>query len=232
MRDTLSPYISVDLVIFSLIEEQLCTLMIKRETSPFADCWALPIGLVAPLQEANLEQTAKQKVKSLLNLDIPYLEQVQTIGNNQRDPRGWSIAVVYYGLLSGSDLSGTDTDLLKWMTIPKALSCKLAFDHPQIIKNCLHRLKNKSLYTSLPIFLLPQEFTLTDLQKTYELILGFKMEKKSFRRRLLDAGFLQETGHSRHANHRPALLYRIPSSKPYFFPRIIEGVREARGTEE
>ncbi len=215
--------LSVDVVIFSLVNEQLCILMTKRQTEPFQASWSLPLGEIKTTLDANLEQTAKRNINSLLALETPYLEQVQTIGNNTRDPRGWSLSVVYYSLVY------TESELLdnqmKWMTLSEALSLKLAFDHQQIIENCLHRLQNKSLYTSLPIFLLPDEFTLTDLQKTYELVLGIKMEKKSFRRRLLDAGFLQETGHSRHANHRPALLYRLTQRQPYYFARIIEGVR-------
>lgn len=222
--------VSVDVVIFSLINEQLCVLMAKRASHPFASYWSLPLGEIDHRLDDDLEQTAKRNIKSLLALETPYLEQVQTIGGNSRDPRGWSVSVVYYSLIytHHHTFSGAS---LKWMTLKEALSQKLAFDHQQIIENCFHRLQNKSLYTSLPIFLLPEEFTLTELQKTYELILGIKMEKKSFRRRLLDAGFLKETGNLRHANHRPASLYRLAQPVPYYFARIIEGVRDNKNLD-
>jgi hypothetical protein len=76
------------------------------------------------------------------------------------------------------------------------------------------------------MYLVSEEFTLTDLQRAFEIVLGFKMEKKSFRRRWLDADLLETTGQSRRANHRPAQIYRVKSLQPYIFPRIIEGARE------
>ncbi len=229
-----SPRLTVDLVLFSLVEEQLCTLMVKRKDPPFENCWALPATEVDTHRDSSLEQTAKRNVKRLTGFETPYLEQVQTIGNDFRDPRGWSITVVYYGLVSSGQMlhaNQSNWEAMKWMSVSDALSGELSFDHQHLIESCLQRLQNKSLYTSLPIFLLTEEFTLTELQKTYELILGFKMEKKSFRRRLLDAGFLEETGQSRHANHRPALLYRLSQRQPYFFARIIEGVRDSKNIE-
>lgn len=221
--------ISVDVVIFSLVNEQLSVLVTQRQEQPFQGDWSLSLGEIKTDCDTNLEEAAKRNIKSLLGLETPYLEQVQTIGSNTRDPRHWSVSVVYYSLVHAP--SAVTALNMKWMTIHEALSKKLAFDHQHIIENCLHRLQNKSLYTSLPIFLMPEEFTLTDLQKTYELVLGIKMEKKSFRRRLLDAGFLQETGHSRHANHRPALLYRLAQRQPYYFARIIEGVRDSKNID-
>ncbi|MBS0286118.1 MAG: NUDIX hydrolase [Proteobacteria bacterium] len=227
-----NPHLTVDVVVFSIVNEQLCTLMIKRQRAPFQGNWALPRAEINPKLDASLEFTAKRNIKLLLDVDTPYLEQVQTIGNNERDPRGWSVSVVYYSLIAENAFPVKENaQPLKWMTINETLSKALSFDHQHIIENCYHRLQNKSLYTSLPIFLLPEEFTLTELQKTYELVLGIKMEKKSFRRRLLDAGFLQETGRMRHANHRPALLYRLSERQPYYFARIIEGVRDSKNID-
>ncbi|MGD9592384.1 MAG: NUDIX domain-containing protein [Candidatus Berkiella sp.] len=229
VMDDFNSQLSVDVVIFSLINEQLCVLMTKRQTQPFQERWSLPMGEIKITLDATLEQTAKRNIKSLLGLETPYVEQVQTIGNNKRDPRGWSVSVVYYSLVYTQN--AVPSNDMKWMTLKEVFSQTLAFDHQSIIESCLHRLQNKSLYTSLPIFLMPDEFTLTDLQKTYELVLGIKMEKKSFRRRLIDAGFLQETGQTRHANHRPALLYRLAQRQPYYFARIIEGVRDSKNID-
>ncbi len=224
--------LSIEVVVFSLVKEQLCILMQYRDNAPFGQGWALPQAQIDAQADNNLEQTAKRHIKDLLNVEAPYLEQVQTIGNNTRDPRGWSVSVLYYSLIYSQDIiAAQDKHKLKWMTVKEALSTQLSLDHQQLIENCYHRLQNKSLYTSLPIFLLAEEFTLTELQKTYELVLGIKMEKKSFRRRLLDAGFLQDTGHFKHANHRPASLYQLKERQPYYFARIIEGVRDSKNMD-
>ena len=103
---------------------------------------------------------------------------------------------------------------------------RLAFDHNEILNVCYQRLKSKVQYTSLPINLLPDSFTISELQNTFEIILGCAMEKKSFRRRLLDAGIIDETVEMRSGSNRPAKLYRAKASgKEHLFLRNIEGPR-------
>jgi hypothetical protein len=223
--------ITVYLVVFSIYKGQLCFLTIKRQEPPFVDTWALPCAIIDVQQDLTLEDSAKRRLEELMGISVPYLEQVQTRGNRFRDPRGWSLTVVYYSLTSCEQMSPkkeVGEKRWQWMSINDALAKPLAFDHQQIVEDCLQRFQNKSLYTSLPIFLLPSEFTLTEVQRTYETILGFRVEKKSFRRRLLDADCVEETGNIRRASHRPAQLYRLAHMQPYFFPRIIEGVRETK----
>ncbi|MBN9287805.1 MAG: hypothetical protein BGO43_10150 [Gammaproteobacteria bacterium 39-13] len=223
------PLLTIDLVVFAFHQEELSVLVVKRDACPFEHHWALPQGEINPTIDVSLEAAAKRHLKQLTGYEALYLEQVQTLGNQQRDPRGWSVAIVYYCLAASSQvLSGKS---LQWIKINDIVGMKLAFDNHQVIDSCLQRFQNKSLYTSLPLFLLPEEFSLTELQKAYESILGFKMEKKSFRRRLLEAGFLEKTGNIRRAKHRPAQLYRLTSLQPYFFPRIIEGVRDSKNVE-
>lgn len=193
--------LNVDVVIFTIHEQSLCLLMVDD---------ALPNSAIEQ-KDNTLEEIAQRKVKTLTGIEMPYVEQVETVGNKHLGI--WSIAIVYYSLVPYTPLS-----LGKWVKVEAVM--------PQaMIQSALQRFQNKSLYTSLPIFLLPSEFTLTELQKTYEVVLGFTIEKKSFRRRLLDAGFLTETGNIRRANHRPAHLYRLLQKKPYYFPRILEGAR-------
>ncbi len=191
--------------------------------------WKLPEGEIKPTLDANLHEGAKRIVKEHLGMDTPYLEQVQTIGSHDRVPGQWAININYYSLISTHEDEMIENPFSsKWQKVADLNAMNTALDHDEIIEACLRRFQNKSLYTSLPIFLLPTEFTLTELQRIYEIVLGFKMEKKSFRRRLLDAGFLEETGNIRRASHRPAQLYRLAHLQPYFFARIIEGVRENR----
>lgn len=228
-KDRMLPVkVSIELVVFSIYKEALSLLTLKRQQAPFLHAWALPCAQIDTKQDLTLEDTAKRRLQELTGLAVPYLEQVQTRGSLTRDPRGWSITVVYYSLISCEHAPIHSNQPWQWMSVDEALENPLAFDHHQIVEDCLQRFQNKSQYTSLPIFLLPAEFTLTELQRTYETVLGFKVEKKSFRRRLLDADCLAETGNIRRASHRPAQLYRLAHMQPYFFPRIIEGVRESK----
>ena len=114
---------------------------------------------------------------------------------------------------------------IKWSKISRGkIKDKLAFDHSEILGKCLERLRNKVLYTSLPVYLMPKEFTLGDLQRVYEIILDKKIEHKSFRRRMMNADILEETNEMRHDNTRPAQLYRLKKiQKTHFFMRNIEG---------
>lgn len=215
------PTLVITLVIFSITHEGLMV-MVKAGNKPLQ--WSLPVTAIEPLVDGSLEQAAKRLFKECLAIEAPYLEQVQTVGFYDRVPGEWSVTVNYYGLINSLAINQEK----QWMKLSDLTAIDLALDHCALIESCLQRFQNKSLYTSLPIFLLPAEFTLTELQRTYEIVLGIKMEKKSFRRRLLDAGFLEETGNIRRASHRPAQLYRLAHPQPYFFARIIEGVRENR----
>lgn len=216
------PTLTITLVIFSITSEGLMVMV--EENKNFPEQYCLPVTTIEPTVDGSLEQAAKRLFKEQLEVETSYFEQVETIGFYDRVPGEWSVTVNYYSLIHS--LAGNQEK--KWVKLSDLMNTHFALDHRSIIESCLQRFQNKSLYTSLPIFLLPAEFTLTELQRTYETVLGFKMEKKSFRRRLLDAGFLEETGNIRRASHRPAQLYRLAHPRPYFFPRIIEGVREGR----
>lgn len=214
------PILTVAIVVFSLINDKLSVLVEKTQ---------LPEDIINYKRDKTLESTVRRVLKERLGIETPYIEQVQTIGSHGRLPNQWSVCINYYCLVSHANVQiHSSSNGVRWLSLEKLNQSKLDYDHNDIIEACLHRLQNKSLYTSLPIFLLPEEFTLTELQKTYEIVLGFKVEKKSFRRRLLDAGFLKETGNIRRASHRPAQLYCLAQVQPYFFARIIEGVRESK----
>lgn len=217
--------VTVNVVAFSLHANQLCVLLVKNVGTP-TNAWHLPESLIEIEQDHCLEDAAKRALKIPSGLEALYLEQVQTKGSKDRLPDSWSVAVVYYALVRNTKIK--DHDNLCWIPVSEILSSSLAFDHQTLIEESIQRFQNKSLYTSVPIFLLPSEFTLTEVQKAYETVLGFKIEKKSLRRRLLDANFLQETGNIRRASNRPAQLYSLASHQPYFFARIIEGAREPK----
>ncbi len=217
--------VTVNVVAFALHAGQLCVLLVKSNQTSMNTSWHLPSSAIDVEQDHSLEDSARRALKIPSGFDALYLEQVQTKGQQERQEEAWSLAVVYYALV-GSHTALHDQQDHCWIPIDEVLKSHLVLSNQTLIEESLQRFQNKSLYTSLPIFLLPKEFTLTEVQKAYEAVLGFKIEKKSLRRRLLDANFLQETGNIRRASNRPAQLYSHAQGLPYFFARIIEGARE------
>ena len=136
----------------------------------------------------------------------------QQQGNQHRDPRGWSITSLYFALIDFSKFEiqkTSTTEMSKWISIEEALQLELAFDHQKLLKLAFDRLCNKTRYTALPASLMPELFTLTELQTIYEIILGQTLEKKSFRRRMQEAGAVEETGQQKIVGKRPAQLFRL-----------------------
>jgi len=222
------PSASIDTVIFTVINNELHVLTVKRAEHPFINLWSLVGGYIDIDRDTDLELTAKRKLEEKTGVKTLYLEQFCTIGNSKRDPRGWSITTVYFALIPSDNVTlHADKGALdiKWSKITGGkVKDKLAFDHAEILAKCIERLRSKVLYTSLPIYLMPKNFTLGELQKVYEIILDKKIDHKSFRRRMLSADILEEAGQMRYEGKRPAQLYHLKKSKPaYFFKRNIEG---------
>ena len=222
------PSASVDTVIFTVIDNHLYVLTVKRAEYPYKDLWSLVGGFIDTDKDSDIELTAKRKLEEKTGVKTPYLEQFCTIGNNKRDPRGWSITTVYFALIPSdnvhlhADKGAID---IKWSKILDGkVKDKLAFDHAEILSRCIERLRNKVLYTSLPVYFMPKNFTLGELQRVYEIIIDKKIDHKSFRRRILNANILEETDEMRYEGKRPAQLYCLKKSqRTHFFRRNIEG---------
>lgn len=221
-----TPLLTVDMAIFSVQSGQLHVLLIQRSNFPAKGQWALPGGFVNLQQDHDLLASARRKLLEKTAIASPYLEQVASIGNATRDPRGWSVTVLYFALLDQQLLqqdSHQQTEQHQWLPIEQARTMSLAFDHQQLLEQAFERLQSRTRYTALPISLMPELFTLTELQQVYEIILGQRLEKKSFRRRMTDAGVVLETEHSKIAGKRPAQLYRYAlADYDFHFPRILE----------
>ena len=226
------PNITVDVAIFTVQDGALKVLIVKRSAHPCKGDWALPGGFIDICLDADLNDAALRKLREKTGVASPYLEQFATFGNDKRDPRGWSVTTVYFALLPNAGLAASSEkgfEQSKWATVGQGgtINDRLAFDHAEILAGCVARLRNKVLYTSLPLYLMPETFTLGELQKVHELILGTDLEHKSFRRRILGAELLEETDLFRHEAKRPARLYRLKTGAPHIFNRIIEGTRRA-----
>ncbi len=222
-----APLTTVDTVIFTVKDTQLQVLLVKRNDHPALGKWALPGGFIRLQEDADLDAAALRILKTKTGVASPYVEQLMTVGNKQRDPRGWSVTVVYFALINSDaiDLSvGGNSDAVAWFPITdNAVSATLAFDHDLLLENALQRLRAKTEYSALPVHLLPEQFTLGDLQKTFEIILGRPIDKSAFRRRINDAAILEEiVGAVRGGANRPAQLFRLKDgTRQHFFPRTI-----------
>ncbi len=202
------PALTVDVVIFTLRENRLHVLLIQRGEAPFAGMWALPGGFVR--MEESLEDAANREMEEETGLNQAYLEQLYTYGNPGRDPRGRVVSVAYFALIPADapvrSEGGSDARQARWVPVEELPH--LAFDHQEIISYALRRLRYKLEYTAAGFELLPEMFTLSEIQRIYEMILGEKLDKRNFRRRILEAGIIEPTPHRRGGEGRPAQLYR------------------------
>jgi 8-oxo-dGTP diphosphatase len=202
------PALTVDVVIFTLRENRLQLLLIQRRELPFAEMWALPGGFVRV--EESLEEAASRELEEETGVSEAYLEQLYTYGEVERDPRGRVVTVAYFALIPADapvrSEGGSDARQARWHPVESLPP--LAFDHSEIVAYALRRLRYKLEYTAACFELLPDEFTLSEIQQTYEMILGEKLDKRNFRRRILEAGIIEQTPRLRGGEGRPARLYR------------------------
>ena len=208
------PKLTTDCVIFGLDEAQrLKVLLIQRGRDPFANYWALPGGPVRG--DEDLRDAAKRVLEEETGVFDVFMEQLFTFGKIGRDPRGRIVTVVYYALvnlLEHHPEPKADTRNVEWFEISQ-LPQQLAFDHDAILDKAINRLRSKLRYQSVGFELLPELFTLTQLQKLYETLLGRELNKRNFRTRILKMGILNEEGKQEKVSHRPARLYSFNKEK-------------------
>jgi 8-oxo-dGTP diphosphatase len=221
------PLVTVDVAILALRDDRLEVVLMKRAAEPFRGAWSLPGGYIHPQEDADLDAAAQRILREKTGIESPYVEQLQGFGNARRDPRGWSATFAYFALIASEDLvlkEGANAEKVAWWEISgDRVRTALAFDHADILAAAVTRLRNKVEYTSLPVHLLPAKFTLPDLQRVYEQILGRRMDKSAFRKRIAGADFLEPiAGEKRPASNRPAQMYRLKCGRAtIFFDRTI-----------
>ena len=210
------PLTTVDVVIFSVLDDQLQILLVQRPSGhrePFPGQWALPGGFVNVEQDASLEACAQRKLKEKTGVEASYLEQLGSWGSATRDPRGWSVTHVYFALLPHACITlekGANAADVAWFPIQgETVEVALAFDHGLILQAAIRRLRGKAEYTSLPVYLLHEAFTLPELQQAYELVLGRPVDKSGFRTRVMAADLVIPVDQQRAGGYRPAQLYRL-----------------------
>jgi 8-oxo-dGTP diphosphatase len=201
--------VTVDLVIFTVHDDVLKVMLVKRAEDPFADSWSLPGGFLKTNE--SLEGAALRVLKEKAGVENVYVEQLYTFGNPDRDPRARVITVTYFALIPWQELaqppSDKVTDLI-WASASRLP--KLAFDHREIVEYAVKRLRAKASYSNIVYGLMPRHFRLSELQRMYEIIIDDKLDKRNFRKRMLATGLLHETGRKDVAGaHRPAKLYKF-----------------------
>jgi 8-oxo-dGTP diphosphatase len=202
--------VTVDVVIFTILEGALAVLLVRRGIDPFRGRWAIPGGFI--LEGESLEQAALRELREETGVGEVYLEQLYTFGDPERDPRGRVITVAYYALIAMDRApveAGTDAAEARWWPVA-GLPRRLAFDHARIVDYAVERLRAKVEYTTVGFQLLPEEFTLSELQEVYEAIVGRPLDKRNFRRRIELLDVLIPLERWRRAGpSRPARLYRF-----------------------
>ncbi|MEM7405648.1 MAG: NUDIX domain-containing protein [Pseudomonadota bacterium] len=249
------PLLTVDVVMLALLEDRVCVQLVNRPEHPCRGMWALPGGFVDIHQDADLDAAASRVVSTKTGIQTPYIEQLGAFGDGARDPRGWTATVVYFALLdaellprdaaprvltdlraksmrlqTGEIVTG-DGPVSAWTEADTAAGeLNLAFDHASLLTAALARLRSKGTYSALPVNLLPATFTLSRCQAVFELVVGQRLEKSAFRRRLHDADLLEQVpGAFERGSNRPAALYRIkPGHEQTVFPGMLRGERSRR----
>lgn len=222
------PAVTVDLVLISIVNGAPAILLMRRDDDVGSGRWALPGGFVN-IDEA-VDATAERILRDKANMSGAYIEQLFTFGCVNRDPRMRVITVAYFGLLPperfARPLQGKDDLELARVEVPwtsefggpvRAIGLNgelaLAFDHADILATAILRLRGKLDYSPVGFALLPELFTLRQLQDVHEAILGVKLNKPAFRRRMLDRGWLEATGlRETGSSYRPAELFRYKSN--------------------
>lgn len=206
-----APTLTVDAVIFQLVNDELNVVLIERPNDPFKGAWALPGGY-NPEGETTIDalnRIVKAKAGIDLKNDLSYIEQLFTFDTVARDPRGHAVSVTYMGC--GRELTFKDGEAHTASYSVSDLP-KIAYDHADIIKYAHDRLKAKITYTNAVYAFLPKKFTLSELQSAYEAILCRELDKRNFRKKFLSLNLIHETSEQkREGAHRPARLYAFNS---------------------
>jgi 8-oxo-dGTP diphosphatase len=202
------PIVTVDAVIMTIQDDKLKLLLHRRPRAPFQGAWALPGGYVHVDEDSGTDAAIERVLNDKTGASDIYFEQLATYSGPERDPRGWSVSVAHIALVPEHLLDindDPDIALLDVQDLPE-----LAFDHAVIVQDALPRIRGKGAYSSLPTVFLPETFTLFQIRRVYEIVLGVKIERVSFGRKILKEGMIEATGEtSKATSRRPAELYRM-----------------------
>jgi 8-oxo-dGTP diphosphatase len=204
--------VAVDAVVFGYAKNDgVSVLLIQRKYEPFKNGWAIPGGFVLP--DESLEEAVKRELWEETGIEVNYLEQLYSFGDPSRDPRQRVIAIAYFGLVKTSQYqelkASTDAENAKWFSIKKLPA--LAFDHKEILKVAIERLRSKIRYQPIGFELLDKKFPFAELEKLYTALLDRDINRRNFSKKILSFGFLEETGElsKSEGKGRPSKMYQF-----------------------
>lgn len=204
-------YIAVDAVVFTILDKELKILLIKRKNDPSKGRYALPGGF-AELDE-NLEDAARRELEEETGVKNIFLKKLHAFGDVGRDLRGRVITIPFLALIDGDKIklnSTSDAELARWYPIDRLP--ELAFDHKKIIDDALQHLRFEMQNTNIAFQMMPEKFTLTELQQAHEIVLDKKIDKRNFRKKIGELGILKGLTETKmEGAHRPAKLYSFKS---------------------
>lgn len=199
--------LATDVIILTIRHECLSVLLIKMKKEPFLNYWAAPGGLIRP--DEPLDSAATRNLEAITGMRDVYLEQLYTFGRVDRDPFGRVVSVAYFALVPDSDICLQTTENyagISWFDTRQLPT--LAYDHEEMVRYAVQRLRAKLTYSNVVYSLLPDHFTLTEMQSAYEIILGRKLDKRNFRKKVLGSDMIQKTGRfTEGRTNRPAEFY-------------------------
>lgn len=207
------PAVTTDCVVFGFNGEGLSVLLIKRGIEPFKDCWAFPGGFMN--MDETAEQGALRELQEETAINNIYVEQLGAFTKVDRDPRERVLTIAFMAFVRQEDYGyvkgGDDAKEAKWFSINELPT--LAFDHADILKAALDRLRWKITYSPIAFRLLNETFTMTQVQTIYEAVLGQKYDRRNFHKKMMALGYIKATGEQRTASGRPGNLYTFDEEK-------------------
>lgn len=208
--------LATDVVLFTINDEKLKVLLMRVNSLPyFKNKWGFPGGLLKPEETAIEAAQRVLETKGKVDPKEAHLEQLYTFSEVNRDPRNRVVSVAYLGLIPEDRRGESIEDENLWWVEVGNVPKTLAYDHSDIFKTALERLRAKIEYTNIAFGLLPKKFTLSELQNVYEIILGEELDKRNFRRKVKEVGLVQETNEKRREGaSRPATLYVFAKKEP------------------
>lgn len=212
------PILTVDVVMFTLIEDRLHVLLPKRVSADppeFEGMPALVGGYIHTQEDKDTYAAARRVCRTKIDMDVAHLEQLAVFSGPNRDPRGWAATMAYIAMVKSSDLGPNLLAEFYPVDSRDSLRKKIAFDHAKIIGWAVRRLRDKSSYSTLPLFLMPPKFTISELQQVYEALLGYEVEKAKFRRKIED--LIEPTDEFCGTAGRAARLFRAAKKKKLVF---------------